>query len=80
MTPKTCSECTNFKVKDNIGECPKNKWHIDLELAKRQAVCDDTTTGKVENIQVLTPLGQKSLISKEAYDKEKSGENFWKLA
>jgi len=29
-------------------------------------------------VTVLTPCGHKALISKEAYDKEKNGENFWK--
>ena len=43
-----------------------------------QAVCDDTTTGEIETVQVFTPLGQKSLISKEVYEKEKNGENFWR--
>ena len=80
MKPKTCIECAKFKIENNMGICPKYKWEIDLDLAKRQAVCseDDELAEEIEIVTVLTPCGLKTLISKEAYDKEKNGENIWK--
>lgn len=79
--PATCLECP--KVKDETGNnvvCtnPKLKWIIAKKLAKQQAVCDDTPTAETETVQILTPLGHKALISKEAYEIEKNGENFWR--
>ncbi len=79
--PATCAECPKLKdTTGNNGLClnPELKWIIAKKLAKQQAVCDDTLIGEAELIQVLTPLGQKALISKEAYEKEKNGENFWR--
>lgn len=32
---------------------------------------------KIEMVTVLTPCGHKALVSKEAYEKEKNGHNFW---
>lgn len=80
MKTKNCLKCQYFNIEkeSTVGECRKNKWQIKIDLAKRQAVCDDSETDKIENVQILTPLGHKVLISKEAYEKEKNGENYWK--
>ena len=32
-----------------------------------------------EVVEVLSPMGQKGFISKEAYEKEKNGENVWHI-
>ena len=80
--PIRCVECPKYKEKDRVGYCPDNKWYINPELAKRQAVCDDTPTGEVENVLVLTPLGQKALISKRGYEEgvKDPDAQFWKFA
>jgi hypothetical protein len=73
----TCQQFS-FEEDSDGGDCKRHKWHIKLDLARKQAVCDDTATGTIETVQILTPLGIKALISKEAYSKEKDGLNFWK--
>lgn len=79
MKPKTCSECKIFKIEENVGTCKKYKWFIALELAKRQAVCsEEDAAEKIEMVTVLSPGGNKVSISKEAFDKEKVGENYWR--
>lgn len=79
MKPKTCSECKKFKIENNMGICPKYKWEIALDLAGHQAVCsEDDLAEEIKMVTVLTPCGLKALISKEAFEKEKNGENFWR--
>jgi len=77
---KTCTECRRYREDSGMGFCSKLKWEISPELAKRQAVCseDDELAEEIEMVTVLTPCGFKALISKEAYEKEKNGENFWR--
>ena len=78
--PSRCTECRSYKERNNMGFCSKLKWEIAPELAKRQAVCseDDELAEEIEMVTVLTPCGFKALISKEAFEKEKNGENFWR--
>ena len=79
MKPKTCSECNKFEIENNVGTCKKYNWVIDLNLAKRQAVCnEEQEAAEIKMVTVLSPGGHKVLISKEAYEKEKLGENFWR--
>jgi hypothetical protein len=59
-------------------DCQSFPWIINRKLSKTQVVCDTKINGELENVQVLTPCDHKALISKEAYDKEKSGENYWR--
>jgi hypothetical protein len=76
---KTCIECIKFKEENDMGFCKKYNWIIDLGLAKRQAVCNEEDEAKeIKMVTVLSPSDLKGLISKEAYEKEKNGENFWK--
>ena len=54
-------------------------WETERIETKGEIVeVQDEKITKLEMVMVLTPCGHKALISKEAYDKEKSGENFWR--
>lgn len=81
--PKTCVECKIYKEEDGMGYCSKMRWEIMPDIAKRQAVCseDDDLAEKIKMVTVLSPCGNRVLISKEAYEKEKDeteGWNFWR--
>lgn len=56
---------------DFLWETERIETHGELVEVKDEKI----TTPKF--VTVLTPCGHKTLISKEAYDKEKNGENFW---
>jgi len=54
-------------------------WQTERIETKGEIVeVQDEKITKLEMVTVLTPCGHKALISKEAYDKEKNGENFWR--
>ena len=54
-------------------------WETERIETKGEIVeVKDEKITKLEIVTVLTPCGHKALISKEAYDKEKNGENFWR--
>ena len=66
----TCSTCKSFIINqgNTTGECKKYTWSIDAQLAKQQAICDETLTGENEMVQVLSPLDHQVLISKTSYN------------
>lgn len=73
-----CFGCSKGRVDGNFVVCPAPlNWKIEKSLAKRQSVCDDEVTDVVEVVEVLSPLKQKVLISKAAFEKEKDMVNFW---
>jgi len=78
--PTKCTECHSYKEQNNMGFCSKLQWEIIPSLAKRQAVCseDDELVEEIGLVTVLSPCGHKVLISKEACEKEKLRENFWR--
>jgi len=54
-------------------------WETERIETKGEIVeVQDEKITKLEMVTVLTPCGHKALISKEAYDKERNGENFWR--
>lgn len=54
-------------------------WETDrIETQGELVEVKDEESTKLEMVTVLTPCGHKALISKEAYAKEKNGENVWR--
>jgi len=41
MSKKNCIKCKYFKKRETYGECTKFGWEIDLELSKRERVCEE---------------------------------------
>ena len=76
----TCPTCKSFSINqgNTTGECKKYTWSIDAQLAKQQAICDETLAGENEMVQVLSPLDHQVLISKTGYETKNNGENFWR--
>ena len=54
-------------------------WETErIEIKGELVEVVDEKIEEIKMVTVLSPCGHKVLISKEAYEKEKNGENFWK--
>jgi len=72
-----CSKCKSvppcvFVTSEKIPLCEEH-W----SLLADSNVCFGEPIDCSEVVEVLSPLDQKGFISKEAYDREKNGQNVW---